>query len=76
MHGYWYLNGELHEFPFPTPGFYSHTISIPANAQVWVPKQLGTWHQVNARSRVVPVPKGVCNELRAALLLSNIHCWD
>ena len=32
------------------------------------------WFHINARSRIVPVHREDCNELRAALLLQGISC--
>ena len=82
MIAYWYHEGKVDELQFTS---LSHLTSfnspIPINAQVFIPQQaegwnrttsLNPWYQVNARNRLVPVPIGVCKELRAALLLMGV----
>lgn len=83
MKAYWYHEGKTGEFEFTSLNQLTTFASpIPINAQLWVEppqntwgnimKPLNQWYQVNARNRLVPVPIGVCPELRAALLLMGI----
>lgn len=78
MIAYWYHEGKTGEFEFSSLNHLTaFTSPIPINAQLWVDwgntmKPLNQWYQVNARNRLVPVPIGVCRELRAALLLIGI----
>lgn len=80
MIAYWYHEGKVDELEFTSLSHLTHFISpTPINAQLYVPKQIGQWggpinqwYQVNARNRLVPVPIGVCGELRAALLIMGI----
>lgn len=80
MKAYWYHEGQVGEFEFTSlKHLTSFDSPIPINAQLWVDipdtawrPPLNQWYQVNARNRLVPVPIGVCGELRAALLLMGI----
>ena len=80
---YWYHGGKTGEFEFTSlKQLTAFASPIPINAQLWVEpfqntwgvpvKPLNQWYQVNMRNRLVPVPIGVCGELRAALLLIGI----
>ena len=83
MIAYWYHKGKVEELVFLSlERLTAFDSPIPVNAQVWVApfyntwdvpvKPLNQWYQVNMRNRLVPVPMGVCKELRAALLLMGI----
>ena len=83
MKAYWYHAGKTGEFEFSSlKSLTAFNSPIPVNAQLWVApayntwgvpvKPLNQWYQVNMRNRLVPVPIGVCGELRAALLLMGI----
>lgn len=79
MIAYWYHEGEVNELTFSSPTrLTSFDSPIPINAQLYIPHHpdfpllLNRWYQVNARNRLVPVPIGVCGELRAALLIMGI----
>ena len=82
MIAYWYHEGKVDELEFTSLSLLTQFNSpIPINAQLYIPKQangwrrvepLNPWYQVNARNRLVPVPIGVCGELRAALLIMGI----
>jgi len=79
---YWYHDGKVGEMEILSLSrLTSFDSPIPINSQLYVPKpvdkwgtadSLNRWYQVNARNRLVPVPIGVCAELRAALLLMGI----
>lgn len=83
MIAYWYHDGQVKEHSFTSlANLLAFDSPIPINAQVFVKPVVNTWgiggtslnqwYQVNARNRLVPVPIGVCQELRAALLLMGI----
>lgn len=79
MKAYWYHDGQVGEFEFTSlKHLTSFNSPIPINAQLWVDTtdwavgKANQWYQVNMRNRLVPVPIGVCGELRAALLLMGI----
>lgn len=79
---YWYHEGKVDELEFTSLlHLTSFNSPIPINAQLYIPEQVAKWnqdiptnrwYQVNARNRLVPVPIGVCGELRAALLIMGI----
>lgn len=81
MKAYWYAKGQAGEYEikqlYDLVGFFS---PIPHNAQVWIlddgspSSQDEKWFHINARSRIVPVHREACNELRAALLLQGVSC--
>ena len=82
MIAYWYHEGKVDELTFTSISHIPHFNSpIPINAQLYIPKQPSSWNQarptnqwfqVSACNRLVPVPIGVCKELRAALLLMGV----
>jgi hypothetical protein len=81
MIAYWYHDGKMSELEaISLNQLTAFSSPIPINAQLYVPQQpafgqaklLNQWYQVNARNRLVPVPIGVCKELRANLLLLGV----
>ena len=77
MIAYWYHKGKVDKLVFTSLSrLTSFDSPIPINAQVYIPQQdvppINPWYQVNARNRLVPVPRGVCRELQVALLLMGV----
>lgn len=81
MKAYWYAKGQAGVMEFKVlSDLVSFKSTIPNDAQVWIPDDGSPfspdeeWFRISARSRIVPVPREACNELRTALLLQGIPC--
>ena len=78
MIAYWYHDGKVNQHEFTSlNNMMAFNSPIPINSQLWVSMPMqNRWYQVNMCSRLVPVPIGMCKELRTALLLMGISIND
>ena len=81
MKAHWYAKGNYGVMEVKVlSDLVSFKSTIPIDAQVWIPDDgspfgpHAEWFRISARSRIVPVPREACNELRTALLLQGISC--